>query len=72
MAVRRSGATDARAIQIHDRGVPTIVLGVPARYIHTHNSIIHMDDYLSTLRLVLALLKNLDSKTCEGFGRAWD
>lgn len=72
VAVRRSGATDARAIQIHDRGVPTIVLGVPARYIHTHNSIIHMEDYLSTLRLVLALLKSLDSKTCEGLGRAWD
>lgn len=72
VAVRKSGATDARAIQTHDRGVPTVVLGVPARYIHTHNGIIHMDDYLSALRLVLALLKSLDSKTCEGLGRAWD
>lgn len=68
VAVRRSGATDARAVQIHGRGVPTIVLGVPARYIHTANSIIHMDDYLSALRLILALLKGLDSDTCRGFG----
>lgn len=72
VAVRKSGATDARAIQIHGQGVPTVVLGVPARYIHTHNSIIHLDDYLSALRLVLALLKSLDSKTWQGLGRAWD
>jgi endoglucanase len=72
VAVRRSGATDARAIQLHNRGVPTIVLGVPARYIHTHNSIIRMDDYLSALRLIMVLLRNLDTETCESFGRMSD
>lgn len=67
VAVRKSGGTDAKAIHLHGRGVPSIVLGVPARYIHTHNSIIHMQDYLSALELVLKLLPNLDDQTLSGF-----
>lgn len=67
VAVRKSGATDARAIQLHNKGVPTIVLGVPARYIHTHNSIINLEDYLGTLRLVVAILENLDENTMNAF-----
>ena len=67
IAVRRSGGTDAKVIQLHGTGVPTIVLGVPARYIHTHNSIIYIDDYLSALELVFKLLEGLDLGTVEGF-----
>jgi endoglucanase len=65
-AVRRSGGTDAGAIHLYGAGVPTIVLGVPARYIHTHNTIIHIDDYLSALDLVLALIQGLDAATASG------
>ncbi len=67
VAVRRSGATDARALHLHQKGVPSIVLGVPARYIHTHNSMIHLDDYLGVLGLVLGLLETLDENRVHGF-----
>ncbi len=67
VAVRKSGSTDARALHLHGKGVPTIVLGVPARYIHTHNSVIHLEDYLSALRLVLSLLETLDENRVKGF-----
>lgn len=67
LAVRKSGGTDARAIHLHAAGVPTVVLSVPARYIHTHNGIIRMADYLSTLSLLLGLLDKLDAKTVETF-----
>lgn len=67
VAVRRSGGTDARAIQLHASGVPAVVLAVPARYIHTHNCIIHMNDYLSTLNLVVELLKRLDGDATDDF-----
>lgn len=67
VAVRKSGGTDARAIQPHASGVPAVVLAVPARYIHTHNCIVHMDDYLSTLKLVVELLKKLDEGTVDSF-----
>jgi len=66
LAVRRRGGTDARAISVHARGVPTVVLGVPARYIHTHVSLIHMDDYEAARRLVLAILRRLDQAAVDG------
>ncbi len=65
LAVRRSGGTDARAISVHGRGVPTVVVGVPARYIHTHVSLIHLDDYQAAMRLILAVLRRLDGRAVE-------
>lgn len=67
LAVRKSGGTDARAIHLHAAGVPTVVLGVPARYIHTHNSIIHIEDYLSALDLTLKLVESLDESAVRSF-----
>lgn len=67
VAVRKSGGTDARAIHLHSAGVPTAVLGVPARYIHTHNGIIHLEDYTSTLKLVVEFLRTLDRETVNKF-----
>jgi len=67
VAVRKSGSTDARPIHLHQKGVPTVVLGVPARYIHTHNSMIHLEDYLSALSLVLSLLETLDEDKVNAF-----
>ena len=60
LAVRRSGGTDAQAIHLHGRGVPTVVLGTPARYIHTANSIASISDCLAGLRLAAELVKSLD------------
>lgn len=65
VAVRKSGGTDARAIHVSGTGVPTLVLGVPARYIHTHNSLIHLHDAAAALALVLALAEALDQKAVE-------
>ncbi|MCB1097517.1 MAG: M42 family metallopeptidase [Verrucomicrobiae bacterium] len=61
LTVRRSGGTDARAIHLSGEGVPTVVIAVPARYIHSHNSIIHIDDYLAAHQLICALVKRLDA-----------
>jgi endoglucanase len=43
------------------------VLGVPARYIHAHNAVIDVDDYLHLVALVMALVRRLDRSTVEGF-----
>jgi endoglucanase len=40
-----------------------IVLGVPARYIHTHQSVIDVADFLATVDLAKALVKRLDAPT---------
>lgn len=65
VAVRRSGGTDAREVHKYGSGVPSLVIGLPARYIHTHVSVCHVDDYLAYLELTMALCKKLDQKTVE-------
>ena len=65
IAVRTSGGTDAGAIHQVGRGVPSIVLGVPARYVHSHVSIINIDDYRATLELLLHLIPQLDASAVD-------
>jgi putative aminopeptidase FrvX len=65
IAVRRTGGTNAAAIHQSPGGVPSIVLGVPTRYIHSHVSIIHMDDYAAAKALLLALIAALDGRQYE-------
>jgi endoglucanase len=63
------GATDGAAISLHDTGVPTVVIGVAARHIHSHSSILHRDDFDNAVRLLVAILKRLDEETVAGFTR---
>lgn len=65
VTVRRSGGTDAGAFHQANEGVPSIVLGVPARYIHSHNSIIDLNDYLHLLSLTIALVRRLDEEAVK-------
>jgi putative aminopeptidase FrvX len=67
IAVRRSGGTDAKSIHLHGLGVPSVVLGVPARYIHSHNSIIDLDDYRAAVALTQAAVKTLDAASVASF-----
>ena len=57
------GATDGGGIHLHGIGVPTIVIGVAARHIHSHSSIIHRDDYDNSVKLLSALIDRLDAGT---------
>ncbi len=63
LTVRRSGGTDAGAIHLAGQGVPCIVLGIPSRYIHAHNSIISLSDFDATVALCEALVRRLDADT---------
>jgi endoglucanase len=65
LAVRQSGATDARAIHLAQGGIPTVVLSVPVRYAHSHSGLIHLDDVQATLELTIAILEQLDEKTLK-------
>jgi endoglucanase len=57
------GATDGAAIHLHDTGVPTLVIGVAARHIHTHSSIMHRSDYDQAVDLMAALVQKLTLET---------
>jgi len=63
------GATDGAAIHLHRTGVPTVVLGVPARHIHSHSAIIHRDDFDQAVQLLVAVLQRLDAETVAALTR---
>lgn len=62
-SIMAGGATDGSAIHLHGTGVPTVVIGVPARHIHSHSAIIHRDDYDNAVKLVTAVVAQLDAAT---------
>ena len=63
--VSPGGGTDAGRVHLHGRGVPTAVVGIPARYIHTAAAIIHTDDYAAAKELLVRLVKATDRSTVE-------
>lgn len=57
------GSGDGARIQQNRAGVPSIYLGPPVRYVHSHNSLLYRKDYDNTLRLVTAVIKKLNAST---------
>ncbi|MHC5215578.1 M42 family metallopeptidase [Enterococcus sp. LJL128] len=57
------GGTDAGRMHLTRNGVPSLAITVPVRYLHSHTSIIHEDDYLNTVKLVTEVVKRLDQET---------
>ena len=57
------GATDGGPFHLHREGVPTVVIGVPTRHIHSHGAIMHRSDYDHALHLVQAVVRRLDAET---------
>ncbi len=63
------GGTDGGRIHISRSGVPCIYMGVATRYIHSHTSMIHHDDFENLVRLLTTIIKKLDAKTVKGLSR---
>ena len=59
------GGTDAGRIHMTGEGVPSLSMGVAARYIHSHVSLISRRDYEQTVDLLVAVVKRLDRRTVE-------
>ena len=59
LEVSDGGTTDGSAIHLVREGIPTGVLSVPTRYIHTPVSLCSMDDVESTIQLITAAINSL-------------
>ncbi len=66
-----AGGTDAGVFHLYERGCPSLVLGVPCRHIHTHVSLLSLEDVASCIRLLLQLSTRLDHKTVKDFTPYW-
>jgi len=59
------GGTDAGRVHMANEGVPSAVVGICSRYIHTSGSIIHTDDYAAAKELIVKLVRSADKTTLE-------
>ncbi|WP_019229803.1 M42 family metallopeptidase [Sedimentibacter sp. B4] len=66
-SVRKSGSTNGAAIHLSNKGVPTIVIGIPVRYAHTHFGISSYEDYANGVALACEIIKSLDVDVLNKF-----
>lgn len=59
----KRGGTDAGAVHLVHNGVPSMSFCIATRYIHSHTSILHKDDYENAVNLIVEVVKRLDKKT---------
>ncbi len=57
------GGTDAGRVHLSGNGVPSAVIGICSRYIHTAASIVHVDDYAAAKELLIKLVKSCNRST---------
>lgn len=67
LCLMERGYTDGSAVHIHAEGVPSLYIGVPTRYIHSHAGIIHSEDYENAVKLLHEVVMRLDAETVKGF-----
>ncbi|MDO4183465.1 MAG: M42 family metallopeptidase [Coriobacteriia bacterium] len=56
--------TDARAIQMQHGGIPTGLVSVPLRYMHTPTEVICLTDLENTVKLITRFVLDLDETAC--------
>lgn len=66
-AVRSGGSTNGANIHLSGQGVPTIVIGVPVRYAHTHYGISAYADYENGVKLAVEIIKRLNADVIGSF-----
>ncbi len=66
-SVRTGGSTNGAVIHLSNQGVPTIVIGIPVRYIHTHYGLAAHSDVENAARLAAAILERLDNTVLDRF-----
>lgn len=64
-AVRRGGGTNAGRLHLGEGGVPTLVISVPARYIHSHHNYCAVADVQAVSDLTVEIIKALDESTVD-------
>jgi len=62
-----STGTDAWAMQVVQSGVPTALVSIPARYLHTSVEVVDLEDVRHTARLLAHLAASVTAADPEGW-----
>ncbi|HDS3905381.1 M42 family metallopeptidase [Staphylococcus aureus] len=57
------GGTDAGSIHVANEGIPTMTIGVTLRYMHSNVSVLNVDDYENSIRLVTEIVRSLNDES---------
>ena len=68
--VPRMSGTDAYGMQVAAEGIPTMLIGIPLRYMHTPVEMVSIKDILRTGRLLAEFAASLDQNTMDRI--VWD
>jgi len=66
-SVREGGGNNGAIVQTSLDGIPSIVIGVPVRYIHTIHGIASCYDFEATVDLAVAIVKSMNEEIIKGF-----
>ena len=66
-AVRSGGGTNGGAIHLSKNGIPTIVISIPSRHVHSHHGFVAYEDYVQAIELAKAVIKSLNAEIIESF-----
>lgn len=66
-SVRKGGSTNGAPIHLSNAGVPTVVVGIPVRYIHTHYGIAALSDVENAVKLASAVIESLNEGIIASF-----
>ena len=68
------GGTDAGSQHVSGQGIPSLAITVPTRYLHSHSSVIHEEDFENTVKLVEEVIRRLDAEQVQKitYGRKHD
>ena len=66
-SVRSGGSTNGAPIHLSNMGVPSIVIGLPTRYIHTHHGIAAYADFENAVKLATEVIRSLNEDVLAQF-----
>ena len=55
-----AGGTDSGELSKVGQGVMNLTISIPTRYMHSHYTMIHLDDFEATVDMLVAFLKEFD------------
>ena len=58
--------TDAWDIQVAGLGVPTLLISIPIKYMHTTVEVVNMEDIKNTGKLIAKFIEKIDKEELEG------
>lgn len=69
-ATMAGGGTDSGAIHLTANGVPALSITIATRYIHSNAAMLHQDDFENAVKLIVEVIKKLDTEMLEEIRRA--